>query len=274
MASTGQDGPTDSEKSAEEWLRQVGAKRIKYVGQDGEGPPDFVVEYSGCRVAVEVCLLHDVDGWNKREYRKYKYSFEKQLMALIKEQAARGKNAPRWHASCEYDGVECISSICDRKWQDEARRALQTPGVGGEFQLLPKETRRGRGIVLTLMPASNEGSFSGVSMDEGSIVGVTLSERIVAGVREKAKKVRGGTRAREYDRWWLVLDDEILVAPIEILTREERADIQTRVRDCPDRSIWSKIVLMNRFQSVTPPQTAPKSYWAVWEESRHPPLPR
>ena len=267
-------GLKGSEKSVEEWLGQIGATKVKHVG-DGPGPPDFVIEYAGeDRIAVEVCCLHDVKGWDKKEYRKHKCSFERELRALIEAEAARGENAPRWHTFCEYDGVERVSSIRDRKrWKDKASTALRTPGTGGEFQLLSKEARRGREVILTLMPATNEGSFAGVNPDEGSIVGTTLSERIIAGIREKAEKVLRGTRAKKYDRWWLVFDDEILVAPADSLVRE-RAEIEARVRDSPDRTIWSKIVLMSRFQTVPPPPTAPKGYWSVWEDSKHPPLPQ
>ena len=269
MARTRQQGPKGSEKTAEEWLRQIGATRIQYVGNcAGGGPPDFVIEYAGDEIAVEVLLLHDVEGWNKRKER---FRFESELRELIQEESTRGENAPRWHANCEYDGVEAVSSIRDQeKWKDKARKALRTSGTGGKFQLLSKEKRRGRGVTLTLMPASNKGSFSGVSEDEGMIVQMTLSERIVCGVRDKADKVRSGKRAKKYDRWWLVFDDDILVAPIETLTTEERGEIEARVRDCPSRAIWSKIVLMSRFQTVPPPQTTPKWYCAVWEDSRHP----
>ena len=127
--------------------------------------------------------------------------------------------------------------------------------------------------MLTLMRATNEGSFAGVNTDEGSIVGTTLSEQIISGIKEKADKVLRGPRAKKYDRWWLVFDDEILIAPADSLVRE-RAEIEARVRDSPDRTIWSKIVLMSRFQTVPPPQAAPKRYWSVWEDSKHPPLPQ
>lgn len=266
-------GLKDSEKSVEEWLGQIGATKIEHVG-DGPGPPDFVIEYAGeDRIAVEACCLHEVKGWDKREYRQRKFSFERELGKLIAE-AARGENAPRWHAFCEYDGVECVSSIKDRRgWMDKAIKALRTPGTGGEFQLLSKEARRGRGVILTLMPATNEGSFARVSTDEGSIVGTTLSDQIVAGISEKADKVRRGPRAKKYDQWWLVFDDEILVAPADSLAREH-AEIEARVRDLPDTTMWSKIVLMSRFQTVPPPQTAPKRYWSVWEDSNHLPLPQ
>ena len=63
----------------------------------------------------------------------------------------------------------------------------------------------------------------GVSEDEGSLIVSVLAERIAAGVEEKAKKVRQGKRAKEYEQWWLVFDDEVLRAPIGTLTEDERA---------------------------------------------------
>ena len=272
MARTRQQGPKGSERSAEEWLRQIGATRIQYVGHCA-GPPDFVIEFAGDEIAVEVCLLHDVDGWNKKSIRDHRFAFEKELGALIEEEATRQQNAPRWHAYCEYDDVETVSSIRDRaEWKDRARKALRTSGTGGEFQLLSKEKSKGRGIILILEPASSKGSFVGVSNNKGSIVAATLSEQIVCSIKEKGDKVRSGRRAKKYDRWWLVFDDEILMAPIEILTGEERGEIEARVCDCPGRAIWSKIVLMSRFQRVPPPQTVPKPYSVIWEDSSHPPL--
>ena len=269
------EGPKGSEISVGEWLVQIGATNIQYVGAEaGGGPPDWVMEYEGEEVAVEVCLLHDTEGWNKKEQRRIKTAFEKELRELIEEESARGETAPRWHACCEYDPRECTSSIRNREeWRKEARTALRTQGPGGEFQLISKEKRKGRGVKLVLMPASNEGGFSGVSADQGLIVEMTLSEQIVSGMKEKADKVREGKRAREYDRWWLVFDDEILIAPIAILTREEQDEIEARVRDCPGREVWSKIVLMSRFQAVPPPQKTFKWFYSLWEDSFHPSLP-
>ena len=57
--------PKDSEIPVEEWLRQIGATNIRYTGGLSQGPPDFVIEYCGEEIAVEVTLLHDVEGWGR-----------------------------------------------------------------------------------------------------------------------------------------------------------------------------------------------------------------
>ena len=84
-------------------------------------------------------------------------------------------------------------------------------------------------MILELVPASNEGCFLGVSVDEGCMVGETLAERIVEEIRKKTGRVRNGTRAKRSDRWWLVFDDEILIAPIKVLDVSERARIAAEI---------------------------------------------
>ena len=101
-----------------------------------------------------------------------------------------------------------------------------------EVQLLSAEDMRGRGIVLTLLRASNEGSFNGVDEDEGMMVGSVLEERIRACVKEKTGKVAQSARAQQYDRWWLVLDDEVLVAPKRVMRKDEQRHIEDSVRTC------------------------------------------
>ena len=268
---TGKQDPKDSEIPIREWLEQIGATEIRFVGRgSGGGPPDYVIKYKGEKIAVEVCLLHDTKGWD----RTTKHAFEKKLGKLIEEEAKKEGNISRWHSSCGYDPRQPRSSISKSEiWSENARRALNAPGLGGEFQLLPAKNVIGRGVVLMLIPASNDGGFSGVAADEGCIVAQTLSEQIVAGVGQKAKKVRNGERSEEHDRWWLVFDDEILIAPIGILTMKERSTIENRVRECEGREQWSKIVIVSRFQIPEALPKSPKWFHTPWEDPRHPPLP-
>ena len=126
-------------------------------------------------------------------------------------------------------------------------------------------------MILELIPASSKGSFAGVSVDEGFMVEETLAERIITEMKNKTDKVRNGTRARRYDRWWLVFDDEILIAPIGALELSEQTRIATKVRKCVDQGLGSKIVLVSRFQAVPCPQNPSKWFWAPWEDPRHPP---
>ena len=256
-----------SEISAREWLEQIGATKIRFVGNGG-GPPDFLIEYVGETIAVEVTRLLHYEGWERDE----EIAFERELQTLIEAVWMEGDSTPRWHVRCEYDPRE----PCPPKemWIEHAREALRTAGPeGGEYQLLAPETIRGRGVNLELLPASNEGSFSGVSTDKGLEVVGTLIERIIDCVSAKAGKIANGKRSKNYSRWWLVLDDEVLIAPVGVLTADERAKIEERIQGCDDRERWSKIVLMSRFQTTPPPPIREKWFYAPWEDPRHPPLP-
>ena len=262
--------PKDSEIPIGEWFEQIGATEIQFVGRDGGGgPPDYVIKYKGEKIAAEACLLHDSKGWDRRT----KHAFEEKLGKLIEDESKKEENMS-WHSSCEYDPRQLRSSISNSGiWSENARRALNTPGLGGEFQLLPAEKVVGRGVALTLIPASNEGGFSGVAADDGCIVAQTLSEQIVVGVGKKAIKIRDGERSEAYNRWWLIFDDEILIAPIGTLTMKERSTIENRVRECEGREQWSKIVMVSRFQIPGSPPKSLKWFHALWEDPRHPPLP-
>ena len=270
MAKERKNCPKDSEITVGEWLDQIGATQ-KFVGSDGEGPPDYEIRYKGKLIAVEVTLLHDTGGWE----REKEIAFERELRCLIEEVSQEG--GPRWHARCEYDSrVSGPPSASNDAWKTRARKALLSSGSGGEFQLLSEDSIRrrglGRGVMLGLIPASNEGSFTGVSSDKGCLVGPTLSERLVSIVDEKATKVQKGKRSRNYNQWWLILDDEVLIAPFAILTAKERTEIDTRVRECDGRQQWNKIVMVSRFQTRCD-GSQEKWFYAPWEDPRHPSLP-
>ena len=271
MAGRPQEGPKGSEVSIEEWLKQIGATEIRYVGdEDGGGPPDFLMKYADEKIAVEVTLLHDSEGWRRDKER----AFERELGHLIEEVSMEEGNAPRWHSRCEYDPREPRPPRSDCKgWKGKVRQALRTPGMGGNFQLLSPERMRGRGVYLNLVPASNEGSFAGVSVDRGYLVGPILAERVVACVKEKTNKIRQGKRSKKYGRWWLVFDDEMLRAPVGVLGADERKTIKKRVQKTDGREQWSKIVMVSRFQPTPPPSKPPKWFYALWEDPRHPALP-
>ena len=252
-------GPKGSEISIQEWLEQIGATDISYVGHRN-GPPDFTVMYSGKRIAIEVaCLLPDV-GWE----RKTEIAFEKELRNLI-EETATDPSSPRWHSCCQYDSRDhCPSRSKSEAWKERARKALRTGGPGGEFQLLsPKKLNR-RGIVLELHPAGNQGSFSGVSEDEGYMVERTVVDQLTRWVGKKSSTVNKMRPSNENHLWWLVFDDEIVVSPAGILGKN-REKIESVVRDHIDTELWSKVVLVSRFQMERPPPTRPKWFWPLWE---------
>ena len=263
------DCPKDSEISIGEWLDQIGAKK-QFVGSDQEGPPDWKIQYKGDKIAVEVTLLHDTEGWGRTKER----AFEREISRLIEEAAQEAEDMPRWHAKCEYDPREPRPPSKESEaWKKRVRDALRSSG-GGEFQLLAEEDMRGRGVVLELVPVTNEGFFAGVSLDEGCAVEAALTERIVALVKEKAKKIRKSEKAGCYRQWWLVFDDEIVFAPVnQVLSADERTRIEARLRECQDTMQLSKIVMVSRRQ--LPPLSVKQNKWfyAPWEDYRHSPLP-
>ena len=152
-----QDGPKDSEISVCEWLEQIGATEIRFVGNDvGGGPPDFVVKYAGEEIAVEVCLLHDSDGWDRTE----KHAFEQELRCLIKE-VSKEENAPRWHSSCEYDPREPYPprKSC-KEWKEKVRKALhQGRGWRSSAIVTGADTRPGSDIGI--VASKQRGKFRG-----------------------------------------------------------------------------------------------------------------
>ena len=274
MAKNRMNCPKDSEISIGEWLDQIGAAK-EYVGRDGDGPPDWEIQYKGDIIGVEVTLLHDTEGWWRRKRgRRREKAFETELRSFIEEMSKEG--GQEWRAQCEYD-PRVPRPPNDDDWKARVRNTLRNSPSGGDIQLLSEVDiqRRGlgRGIVLELIPVCDGGGFTTVSVDEGALVGATLTERLIANVYEKAEKVRKGKRSDDYNQWWLVVDDEILKAPCTILTPKERSEIDSRVHECDGRHQWSKIVIVSRMQTSPPPAKLDKWFYAPWEDPRHSPLP-
>ena len=120
-------GPKGSEIWIEDWLKEIGAENVQYVGsKDQDGPPDWVIVYEGKTVAVEVSLLHDSEGWGKTS----EVAFGQELAKLIKEESGRGATAPQWHARCEYDPRESKSSIRNQKeWKARGPQGFEHAGT-------------------------------------------------------------------------------------------------------------------------------------------------
>ena len=148
----------------------------------------------------------DGEGWP----REQRVAFERELEGVV-DGIKHERGTPRWHVSCEYDPRELRPPKPGGEWAESVRNALRRPGAGGEIQLVPDASRVGRGVVVKYLPTGNNGSFSGVSEDKGISVAETASTRIAACVRQKAQKVREGTRAQNYSRWWLLLEDEVVI---------------------------------------------------------------
>lgn len=154
---------------------------LQYTGDSSkEGPPDFVFEFNGDQVAAEVCLLLDMEGWD----RKVEIAVCRCMQDVIAE-TAKVNGAPRWYSSIEYDEREPKGSIKDKSWIDRARREMLKTGPGGRFQLLSPSVMKGRGVVLELTPASGEGGFLGISSDAGNMVASVLLTHVLEGISEK-----------------------------------------------------------------------------------------
>ena len=230
--------PKGAEALAEGWLCRV-CNRLAYVG-DGEGPPDFLIEYGGVEVAVEVMRMLDGDGWPRHK----RIGFERTLAAVVRS-VREEAGVPRWHVFCEYDPRERRPPPPRGPWMDLVRDTLRTPGPGGTIQLIPYDKRVGRGVVVEYVPAGNDGSFSGVSEDIGIwVVGTALSQ-IGTCVAEKAGKVSRGKRAKRFSHWWLVLVEEVIIDHEGL--GAEWAAVEDGVRDCAGIGAWNKVVLLSRY---------------------------
>lgn len=258
--------PKGAEITCREWLVQIGATNIRFTGgSTKKGSADFVVEYKSETIAVQASLLYEETAWGKTN----EAAFDREMRKLIDEESSR-QGAPRWHSRVEYDPQQAWSSI-GHEWKKCAQRALRTDRPGGKFPLLPRSKIKGRGVTLTLWPASNEGSYVPVSKDSGNIfMPATVIDPILGKLEAKTTKAKNGSDAGRYDRWWLVLDNEIACGILPDLVDESASAI----RDWLDRKFWSKIVLVSRFQDVPPPQEPPKRFHAVWEDPQHAPLPK
>ena len=258
-----QSKPKGSEIVVGDWLREFGCDAVEYVG-DSEGPPDFLVWIEDKQVAVEATLLLDGDGWEESQ----RIAFEAQLRREIETVQSENPNASKWHTWCSYDPIEAGPPKKHGPWRRMVKGAILGEGGVGLIQLLTESEIRGRGVRLHLTPATNAGSFAGVSSDEGSWVLGVLSTRVEQTITKKSERMRAGKRAAEFDTWWLVLDDEILYAP-EALTDNERTHVTECVHSHPDRNLWSKIVLVSKYQTRPgPPENPlPIRYWVLWDES-------
>ena len=81
----------DSEQVVRSWFRQIGATDLRFVGDKGkQGPPDWVINYRGDTIAVEVTLLRDEkNGWP----RAVEMAVENKLCELV-EKVSREHGSP------------------------------------------------------------------------------------------------------------------------------------------------------------------------------------
>ena len=227
-----------AEAQAWDWLRTV-SDHVEYVG-DGEGPPDFVIDYGGVEVAVEVTRMLDGDGWR----RDKRIGFERSLrnaVQTVREEPGR----PRWHVFCEYDPREPHPPPPRGPWVEAVKDELRNATRDGQLQLVPSDRRVGRGVVVKYLAAGNDGSFSGVSEDIGHYVAGTALTRIAACVGEKAAKVKRGQRAAAFSHWWLVLLEEVVIDHRGL--GEEWSVVKDGVRSSEGIYRWDKVIMLSRY---------------------------
>lgn len=264
----------ESEAACKEWLKQIGAIDILFVG-DQQGPPDFEAKYGNELIAIEVTRIQEAVGWPSAVER----AFERQLKNIV-EQVTRSTRSPAWHSRCTYDPRESRPpKEHDSDWKDQVCKALLRSSTGGTLQLLPEKKIKGRGVRFKFCPASDEGSFSGVQVDEAIFPAAELCSSISRIIPEKTRKVRKGERLSLYKNWWLVLGDEICIVPTSILGDYAIQDIKRETRTSTGIEQWQKIILLTRYQihmnRVADPisSESPKHFLALWEDPLHPPLP-
>ena len=130
-------------------------------------------------------------------------------------------------------------------------------------------------LYVTAVPAKENSGLVQVSNGQGELVSPAMVENASAAIEHKTKKVRDsmarGDNSRLYDKWWLVLDDELLMVPD--LQDDEWKGIDSEMRRCPGIDTWSKVVLVNRFQPDFTTGATNTWYHAFSEDAAHPPVP-
>ena len=276
----------DSEQVVGGWLRQIGATDRRPVGKrrkgekQNQGPPDWVINYRGGTIAVEVTLLRsEKNDWSRR----MEIGVENSLCELVKKVSLEYGSPLTWHVVCEYAPEQPPKTMGVGKWEHRAlailRSAASAAPVHLEERLLFKDKIRDNGwgvdLYVTAVPAKENSGLVQVSNGQGELVSPAMVENASAAIECKTKKVRDsmarGERSQHYDKWWLVLDDELLMVPD--LQDDEWEDIDCEIRRCPGIDTWSKVVLVSRFQPVHTTQPMNRWYHAFFEDTAHPPLP-
>ena len=235
-------GPRGSEVAVEQWLRgRPGLTDLRFVGNQGEGPPDYIARFHGRSVAVEVTKMSLESGWPE----KYRIAFERELRAVV-QSVKEDPRAPRWHVLCSYDPRQPRPPRRNGDWRRRIRTALWNSGSRGKLQLIDESSRVGSGVVVEYLPAGNDGSLPLVNEVGAYLVAGAASERIAEEVRKKAGKVRSSPAARGFrGQWWLVLDDDVVRFHSELNDREWQS-IREFVGACKgELAIWSKVVLVS-----------------------------
>ena len=272
----------DSEQVVSNWFRQIGATDPCHVGQsENQGPPDWVINYSGHTIAVEVTLLHNKkEGWS----RTVEISVEDKLCRFVERVTSEHGSPLIWQVECEYDPNPSTEPMKPGKWENRAleilrRAAAKAPVSLKEIRLLPGKNisnyRWGVFLNVVAVPTRKNIGCVQVTSREGEIVKDMVIANASSSIKKKAEKVRKsiarGERSRCYEDWWLVFDDEVIRVPG--LHANEWKCIDKEIQECTGIDVWRKVVLVNRFQPGAAARPTSRWYHAFWEEAGHPPLP-
>ena len=179
-----------------QWLRRrPGVTDVRFVGDEGDGPPDFLARFRGGHIAVEATKMPLESGWSE----KYRIAFERELSEVV-QSVKDDPRAPRWHVLCSYDPRQPKPPRRKGGWRRCLKRALTSPGSGGKLQLIEERWRVGAGVVVKYFPAGNDGSLPVVNEAGAYLIVGTASERIVEEIRKKAAKIRNSPSAPELPR--------------------------------------------------------------------------
>ena len=256
-------GMNTSEKLTQEWLHQVGANSISFCGGPSSGgPPDFVFDYFGETVVAESRHLPDSDGWGPER----EIAVSREISRIYEEEFQKGA---RSHVIPKYDTRQPFSAMRDRSWKDRARKAMW-PKSEMKIQLLqPEKIPDGyRGVVLWVMPASNNGGCASINKDCGGLEEEsTLPRQIIDAANEKAQKIRNSNRCSTCNRKWLVLEARAFLRQSNALRIKEEVQESHFVRQ------WDKVVLISRlcepYYRLPPPNLY---FWTLWESTNQHPL--
>lgn len=237
---SGRNGPRGSELVVRDWLqRRSDVVESRYVGDLGEGPPDFLAVFDGEEVAIEVTRMPVETGWP----RDQRLAFEAELQEVV-QSVKDDPQAPRWHVLCEIDERQPRPPRRHGEWRERVRTALLSRSAAGRLQLMAEDERVGRGVVVVHLSASNDGSLPFANQGGGYYVVGSASTRILEEVHGKALKVRQSKRGQEYAHWWLILDDEVVIVHGG-LTAGEWQGIRDVVAASEHVAVWSKVILIS-----------------------------
>lgn len=252
----------EAEKLAEQWLKRQGYDDVQQPSCD---PPDFVV---AGQYAVEVTRLNPIITVGDDDKRiKSESEARIPLANFIKETLAKlgspGNTGRCWGINCEYDftkplptkktvrsqvsevlkpllapyNVSVISSMHKRYFDHDKHSGDELCCLG--FPHLCLEC--GICLELTEFSYSPEGFFlANVSDDEGSQVAYDLKEGVEHSLRRKSETIRKQNKKDKYSSWWLILVDNVCLAPLQILSEDELSFILKQNFD-----FWSRAVIVS-----------------------------